>query len=109
MGGLKDLIDEDLLTDARKVDSFLRDHGEDLPSIENTLRLVRDIDTDRLRTVAKDVWGTGGEAGKDLVGTKFDACITKLDEARRESSSWTGDGKNAYAQRIEKIKKASTT
>lgn len=103
---LEDVIDDGLLSDAREVDSFLREHGEDLPSVENTLRLVRDISTDRLRTVAEDVWGTGGEEGNDLIGTKFDACVAKLDEAIRESSAWTGDGKNAYALRIEKTKKA---
>lgn len=102
---LKDLIDDGVLSDAREVDNFLAQHGESLPSVEQTLRLVRDIDTDRLREVAEDVWGTGGEGGKDLVGTKFDACVEKLDLASRQTAAWTGEANNAYATRVGKIKK----
>lgn len=102
---LKDLIDDGVLADAREIDNFLKDHGESLPSVEHTLRLVRDIDTDRLRKVGKDVWGTGGEDGKDLVGRHFDACIEDLDLANQQTSAWTGDAHNAYAERVNKIKK----
>lgn len=103
---ISDLIDEGVLADAREIDNFAREHGEDLPSLENTLRLVRDVDTDRLRAVGKDVWGIGGEEGADLVGTSFDKCIVELDKANRESASWTGEASNAYANRVNKTKTA---
>lgn len=102
--GLRDLIDDGVLADARKIDSFLREHGEQLPSLESTLRLVRDIDVDRLRQVGEDVWGTGGEAGANLVGTHFDGCIKGLDLANQQTSAWTGDAHNAYVTRVDKIK-----
>ncbi|HET9142707.1 hypothetical protein [Actinophytocola sp.] len=44
---MKDLIDEDVLADARKIDNFTRKYDPSQPSIENTLRLVRDVDTRR--------------------------------------------------------------
>jgi hypothetical protein len=102
--GLRDLIDDGVLADARKIDGFLRDHGEPLPSLEDTLRLIRDIDSDHLRRVGKDVWGTGGEDGRNLVGAHFDDGIEGLDLANRQTSAWTGDAHNAYATRIDKIK-----
>ncbi|EHR60365.1 hypothetical protein [Saccharomonospora cyanea] len=77
----EDVIDEGLLSDTREEDSFLRQHGKNLPPGGNTLRLVRDV------------------------GTEFDACVAELDQAVRESSAWTGAGKNARTQRIEKIEK----
>lgn len=103
---ISDLIDETVLADARKIDSFAREHGAGLPSLENTLRLVRDVDTDRLRNVGKNVWGVGGEEGADLVGTSFDKCIAELDRANRESAAWTGNASNAYANRVDKTKAA---
>lgn len=103
---LKDLIDDGVLADARKIDSFAKEHGQSVPSIEHTLRLVRDIDTDRLRSVGKDVWGIGGEDGKDLVGKSFDACQSGLDKANQQTAAWTGDGNNAYVQRVNQTKKA---
>ncbi|WP_158896151.1 hypothetical protein [Amycolatopsis anabasis] len=103
---LKDLIDEGVLADARKIDSFAKEHGKSVPSIENTLRLVRDIDTDRLRKVGKDVWGIGGEDGADLVGKSFDACIAELSKANEQTSAWTGDANNAYVKRVNKTKGA---
>lgn len=105
---LKDLIDEGVLADARKIDAFAKEHGKSIPSIENTLRLVRDIDTDRLRKVGQDVWGTGGEDGADLVGKSFDACITELSKASEQSAAWTGDANNAYVKRVNKTKGAIT-
>src|SRR5262249_50772356 len=102
--GLKDLIDDGVLADAHKIDGFLRDHGEALPSLESTLRLIRDIDSDHLRQVGQDVWGTGGEDGRNLVGARFDDGIEDLDLANRQTSAWTGDAYNAYATRIDKIK-----
>jgi len=101
---LRELIDDGVLADARKIDNFLREHDEPLPSLESTLRLVRDIDADRLRQVGQDVWGTGGEDGRNLVGTRFDDCIDGLDLANRQTSAWTGDAHNAYATRVDKIK-----
>lgn len=101
-----DLIDESVLADARKVDDFVKSHGPDLPSVENTLRLIRDIDTDVLRRIARDVWGTGGEEGADLVGTSFTECVERLDAANKQSSAWTGDANNAYVQRVDQIKAA---
>lgn len=103
---LKDLIDEDVLADARKIDQFAKEHGKSLPSIENTLRLVRDVDTDQLRTVGKDVWGIGGEEGADLVGKSFDACIQGLGKANEQTSAWTGDANNAYVRRVNRTKGA---
>jgi hypothetical protein len=103
---LKELIDDSVLADARKIDDFARDHGQNLPSIEHTLRLVRDIDTDRLRTVGKDVWGVGGEDGADLVGTSLNACIGGLSKASEQSAAWTGNANNAYVHRVDQTKKA---
>lgn len=103
---LRDLITEDVLEGAAEIDAFVQKHGPDLPSLNSTLRLVRDVSTDRLRTVGKDVWGTGGEGGADLVGNSFDNCIVELDRASTSAASWTGDGKNAYSQRLTKTKKA---
>lgn len=102
---VKDLIDESVLNDARKVDGFVKEHGRSLPSIEQTLRLVRDIDTDGLRKVGKEVWGTGGE-GSDLVGTSFDDCIAQLDKASTNAAAWTGEGKNAFSERVKRTKSA---
>jgi hypothetical protein len=101
---LRDLIDESVLADARKVDNFVRKHDPSQPSIENTLRLVRDVDTDVLRRIGKDIWGVG-ESG-DLVRTSFDNCTGELDRASNQASAWTGDANNAYKVRIDKIKKA---
>jgi len=103
---LKELIDDSVLADARKIDDFARDHGQNLPSIEHTLRLVRDIDTDRLRTVGKDVWGVGGEDGADLVGTSLNACIGGLSKASEQTAAWTGNANNAYVHRVDQTKKA---
>lgn len=100
-----DLIDESVLTDARKVDDFVKEHGERQPSIENTLRLVRDIDTDGLRRIGKDVWGTGGE-GNDLIGRSFDDCLAELDKASTNAAAWTGNAKNAYSERLTRTKNA---
>ncbi|OLZ52104.1 hypothetical protein [Amycolatopsis keratiniphila] len=105
---LKDLIDEGVLADARKIDSFAKEHGKSIPSVENTLRLVRDIDTDRLRTVGQDVWGVGGEGGANLVGKSFDACVAELSKANEQSAAWTGDANNAYVKRVNKTKGAIT-
>ncbi|SFQ22383.1 hypothetical protein SAMN05421810_105241 [Amycolatopsis arida] len=101
---LKDLIDEGVLADARKIDDFLRERGQSLPSVENTLRLVRDIDSDQLRKVGKEVWGTGGEDGEGLISKHFDQCVEDLDRANRQTAAWTGDASNAYATRVDKIK-----
>ncbi|WP_019809130.1 hypothetical protein [Saccharomonospora halophila] len=106
MAPLSEMIDEQVLADAGKVDSFVREHGENLPSVENTLRLVRDIDTDRLRAVATSVWGVGGEDGAGDFGKNVESCVTELDEAVSRAASWTGEAKNAYSERIEKIKTA---
>ncbi|MEQ0564891.1 hypothetical protein ABJI51_37925 [Amycolatopsis sp. NEAU-NG30] len=103
---LKDLIDDSVLADARKIDKFAQDHGKSLPSLEHTLRLVRDVDTDRLRTVGKDVWGIGGEDGADLVGTSINACIGGLSKAAEQTAAWTGDANNAYVHRVNQTKKA---
>jgi hypothetical protein len=103
---LKDLIDESVLGDARKIDQFARDHGKSLPSIEQTLRLVLDVDTDRLREVGKDIWGVGGGDGADLVGKSFGACLDELDRANDQTSAWTGEANNAYVRRVEQIKRA---
>jgi hypothetical protein len=103
---LRDLIDDSVLADAGKIDKFAQDHGHSLPSIEHTLRLVRDIDTDRLRTVGKDVWGIGGQDGADLVGSSFLACTTGLSRANEQTSAWTGNANNAYVHRVNQTKKA---
>ncbi|GHG14179.1 MULTISPECIES: hypothetical protein [Amycolatopsis] len=103
---LKELIDDSVLADARKIDAFARDHGQSLPSLEHTLRLVRDIDTDRLRSVGKDVWGVGGEDGADLVGTSINAGIGGLSKAAEQTAAWTGDANNAYVHRVNQTKKA---
>lgn len=104
MSLLKDLIDEDVLADARKIDKFTRKHDPGLPSIENTLRLIRDVDTDVPRRVGRDVWGVGGSEGADLVRTSFDKCVTELDRAVSQAGAWTGEAKNAYGDRINQIK-----
>lgn len=104
MSLLKDLITEDVLADAGKVDKFVRKYDPSQPSIESTLRLVRDVDTDALRRIGRDVWGVGGSEGADLVRTSFDACAGELDRAVSQASSWTGKAKNAYGDRINQIK-----
>jgi hypothetical protein len=101
---LRDLIDEGVLADARKIDNFTRKYDPSQPSIENTLRLVRDVDTDALRRIGKDVWGVGGTEGADLVRTSFDKCVGELDRAVSQASAWTGQAKNAYGDRINQIK-----
>lgn len=103
---LADAIDESVLSDARKVDDYARKQGSSLPSVEKTLRIIRDIDPDALRKVAKDVWGTGGSDGKDLVGNSFNECITELDTASRNAAGWTGEAKNAYSERVTQTKSA---
>ena len=103
---LRNLIDEDVLEDAREIDDFVRKHDNSLPSLENTFRLVRDIDTEVLRRVGNDVWGVGGSPGGDLVRTSFDGCIGELDRATAQASAWTGAANNAYKEHIDKIKKA---
>ncbi|WP_317493280.1 hypothetical protein [Haloechinothrix sp. LS1_15] len=100
------MIDESLLADAREIDAFIAGEGESLPSLENTLRLVRDVDTDRLREVGKDVWGTGGSDGGNLVGSSFDECIIDLNKAMNQAASWTGDANNAYTNRVDRTKGA---
>lgn len=104
MSLLRDLIDEDVLADARKIDNFVRKYDPGQPSIENTLRLVRDVDTDALRRIGKDVWGVGGSEGADLVRTSFDKCTTELDRAANHASAWTGEANNAYKTRLSYIK-----
>lgn len=103
---LRELIDEDVLDDARKIDEFVRKHDSSLPSLESTLRIVREVDTDVLRRVGNDVWGVGGSQGEDLVRTSFDGCISELDRGTTQASAWTGAANNAYKERIDKIKKA---
>lgn len=103
---LADAIDESVLADARKVDQAAREKGESLPSVEKTLRIVRDIDPDALRRVGRDVWGTGGTDGRDLVGNSFADCIAQLDNATKKAASWTGEAKNAYSERVEQTKSA---
>lgn len=103
---LADLIDESVLTDARKIDNFVKEHGPDLPSVENTLRIIRDVHPDTFRRVGRDVWGVGGSEGADLVGNSFNACVEQLDNAINQAASWTGQAKNAYGDRLKKIKNA---
>jgi hypothetical protein len=97
---LKDLIDDAVLEDARKIDKFAQEHGKSLPSIEHTLRLVRDVDSGRLRTVGKDVWGVGGEDGANLVGKSFQDCISGLSKASEQTAAWSDDANNAYVHRV---------
>ena len=104
MSLLKDLIDDGVLADARKIDDFTRKYDPSQPSIENTLRLIRDVDTDALRRIGRDVWGVGGTEGADLVRTSFDKCVKELDRGIGQASAWTGEAKNAYADRINQIK-----
>ncbi|RJQ74125.1 hypothetical protein D5S17_23700 [Pseudonocardiaceae bacterium YIM PH 21723] len=99
---IKDLIDEGVLSDARKIDKFAIKHGAGAPSIENTLRIIRDVDTDTLRRIGNDVWGVGGSGGGDLVRHKLEDCVGLLTKATVEASTWTGNANNAYKVRIDK-------
>ena len=99
MSLLENLIDEDVLADARKIDKLTRKYDPGRPSIEKTLRLVRDVNTDVVRRVGREVWGVGGTEGADLVRTSFDSCVTELDRAVTQASAWTGEAKNAYGDR----------
>jgi hypothetical protein len=98
---IRDLIDEGVLSDARKVDQFVKKYDPGHPSIENTLRLVKDVDTDTLRRIGKEIWGVG-ESG-DLVRVSFDNSTGELDRASNQASAWTGD---ANKVRIDQIKKS---
>ena len=101
------MIDEGVLSDAREIDNFVRKYGPGgIPSLESTLRIVRDVHPDTFRTIAKDVWGVGGSGGADLVGSSFDGTIEQLDNAINQAASWTGQAKNAYGDRMEQIKTA---
>lgn len=104
MSVLKEIIDDGVLADARKVDDFTRKYDPSQPSLESTLRLVRDVDTDALRRIGRDVWGVGGSEGADLVRKSFDACVEELDRAGSQASAWTGEANNAYKKRIDQIK-----
>lgn len=101
---LRDMIDESVLADASKIDRFLSDNGVNMPSVANTLRIIREIDPQVFRRVAEDVWGVGGSDGRALFVANTEACDRKLTDAANGASAWTGEAKNAYSQRIALIK-----
>src|ERR1043165_3602969 len=104
MSLLKDLIDEGVLADARKIATFTRKHDPSQPPIEQRLKLSRDVAPDVVRRIGRDVWGVGGTEGADLVRTSFDKCVKELDRANNQAAAWTGEAKNAYVDRIDQIK-----
>lgn len=99
----RDLIDDSLIADASELDNALQQSGQGSFSISETLRVIRDVDTDELRRVARDVWGTGGSEGADLVGNSLSECVEGLNYANRQSAAWTGEANNAYSERIGQI------
>lgn len=103
---MRGLITESLLSDAREIDGFVRQHGPRLPSVEATLRIVREIDPETFRRIGRDVWGTGQSDGAAELGKCIDACTEHLIKAANEASAWTGDANNAYTARINSMKKA---
>ena len=54
MSFLQQVITDSLLSDAREIDGFAKKHGAGLPSIESTLRIVKDIDPDAFRRIGMD-------------------------------------------------------
>jgi hypothetical protein len=106
MGFLQQVITDPLLADAREIDRFTAEHAPEIPSLESTLRIIRDIDPDSFRRIGQDVWGTGQSDGADMLGRAIDGCVEGLDNAAVQAAAWTGEARNAYTERIKKMSQA---
>jgi hypothetical protein len=106
MGFLQQVITDSLLEDAREVDRFAAEHAPEVPSLEATLRIIKDIDPDSFRRIGQDVWGTGQSDGADLLGRAIDGCVEGLENAAIQAAAWTGEDRNAYTERIRKMSQA---
>ncbi|MEO6087808.1 MAG: hypothetical protein ABIQ18_32320 [Umezawaea sp.] len=106
MSFLQQVITDSLLSDAREIDGFAKKHSAGLPSIEATLRIIKDIDPDAFRRIGRDIWGTGQSDGADELGKAIEGCVRGLETAGNQASAWTGQASNAYTERIGKMKQA---
>ncbi|GAA1343286.1 hypothetical protein [Saccharothrix algeriensis] len=106
MGFLQSVITDSLLSDAGEIDGFTARYAPGLPSVEATLRVVREIDPESFRRIGRDVWGTGQSDGADELGRAIDACVKGLETAANQASAWTGEASNAYTERVNRMKQA---
>lgn len=102
---MSELITTDVLTDAGKIDRFLAENGEEQPSLETSLSMIRSVDAELFAQRSEDVWGTTAGSKETTLVSKFRATVEKLEDARNEASAWTGDTEDAFHKALEKVRK----